>query len=231
MRPRSLLVVALVAVGAVASADRTSAQPTTPEPVDATVSNVAVEGSPSHRRLFTAGAPQPAGAVGAAAGYGFTCAVTASGGAQCWGDNSYAQLGDGTMVSRGRPADVSGLTSGVVAVAAASASEHACALTTGGGVKCWGDNYYGQLGDGSTTRRLTPADVVGLSGGVSAVAAGSSGTCAVTDGGGVKCWGDQVGDGTTTRRSTRVDVTGLASGVKAVVVGSSHACALEDRPY
>lgn len=116
------------------------------------------------------------------------------------------------------------------AMAITTGGRHTCALTTSDGVKCWGDNSSGQLGDGTTTQRLTPVKVSGLTSSISAIAAGAWHTCALTTSGGAKCWGGngegQVGDGTTTDRSMPVDVSGLTSGVRAIASGLSHTCAV-----
>jgi RHS repeat-associated protein/uncharacterized repeat protein (TIGR01451 family) len=168
------------------------------------------------------------GVASVSAGYQHTCALTAAGGVKCWGGNTSGQVGDGTTTQRPAPVDVSGLTSGVVAITAGV--RHTCALTTAGGVKCWGENTYGQLGDNTTTQRNAPVNVSGLTSGVVAISAGERHTCALTTTGGVKCWGNnsngQLGDGTTTQRLTPVNVSGLTSGVAFVAAGNFHTCAL-----
>jgi alpha-tubulin suppressor-like RCC1 family protein len=176
--------------------------------------------------------PSPPPSSFIAAGTFFTC-MASSGGVQCWGSDSTGQLGDDTTTFEQKtvPTSVVGLSSGVVAIAAGDL--HACALlATTGGEQCWGYNGHGQLGDGTTTNRLVPTNVVGLSSGVAAITAGAFHTCALlASTGGVKCWGfnsnGQLGDGTLNDgQRVPTNVVGLSSGVVAITAGDSHTCAL-----
>jgi alpha-tubulin suppressor-like RCC1 family protein len=174
------------------------------------------------------------GITSVSAGGNHTCAVTQAGAALCWGDNHYGQLGDGTTVDRARPVEVTGLSSGVAAIAASY--NHTCAVLDSGGVQCWGYNRYGQLGNpanvgNQASTNPAPLDVTGLQSGVSDVTVGAAHSCALLDTGGVKCWGwdfaGQLGDGPSCGAicSTPRDVTGLTSGVAAVDAGLYHTCA------
>ena len=157
------------------------------------------------------------------------CVLMESGEVMCWGDNGYGRLGDGTTTDRYTPVLVTELAIEVKAISAGI--YNTCVLSTGGAVKCWGKNDYGQLGDGTTSQLPTPVDVIGLTSGVKEVSADHQYTCALTETGGVKCWGDEFyglydpdGDFENTNSSIPADVEGLTSGVQAIATGKYHAC-------
>jgi uncharacterized repeat protein (TIGR01451 family) len=109
-------------------------------------------------------------------------------------------------------------------------SSHTCAIRNGA-LYCWGNNYSGQLGDGTTTNRNVPFAVHNMNSGVTAVSAGARHTCAIKDGA-LYCWGNnsfgQLGDGTTTDRTAPVPVQNMGSSVTAVSAGNRHTCAIKD---
>lgn len=168
------------------------------------------------------------GVTAVSAGYLHTCALLTGGAVKCWGNSDQGQIGDNYTVKRLAPVSVEGLDSGVTAIS--SGAFHTCALLTGGAVKCWGYNSNGQLGNGTDSPSRTPINVSGLSSGVTAISAGGFHTCAITSGGGLKCWGmndsGQLGDGTTTDKLTPTSVSGLASGVIMVSSAADHTCAV-----
>ncbi len=171
------------------------------------------------------------GALSVAAGWGHTCILTADKSVRCWGNNEYGQLGYGPVEDyRFTPVDVDGLKLSAEGVSADGGQ--ACALTIYGGIRCWGNNKYGQLGDGSTEVRSTPVTVTGMAQGIRAVAVGWNHTCGITKAGGLQCWGwnyfGQLGDGTKASRAAPAAVFGLAEGVEAVEAGWGHTCAVMD---
>lgn len=138
--------------------------------------------------------------------------------------------------------DATQAAGGVAAVEAGGA--HTCALTESGRVQCWGWNFYGQLGDGTTASRLVPtiACASGVGSGcapledIAAISNGAHHTCALTAGGGVLCWGlnedGQLGDGTTADRAlpaaaceTLAPCAPLED-IEAISGGTAHTCAL-----
>ncbi len=159
-----------------------------------------------------------------------SCAILDDGSVKCWGDNSFGQLGDGTRNDHLEPEKVT-LPIGKKAVEISAGSYYSCAILDDGSVRCWGDNSYGQLGDGTSIERTSPTVVdLGLERTASSISAGESHTCAVLDDQSLKCWGantnGQLGDGSTSESHTPVEVTMGGDGVEVVSAGSYHTCAI-----
>ena len=157
-----------------------------------------------------------------------TCALDDTGQVWCWGANWLGQVGDGTTDGpRLTLVRVQGMDD---AIAIGTGEVFSCALRSSGTVACWGNNRFGQLGDGTFINRPSPVSVQGLTD-VTAIGFGTAHACAVRSTGHLACWGHnasgQLGDGRLgpTNRNTPVAVEGIANAI-AVDGGWQHSCAL-----
>ena len=167
-------------------------------------------------------------------------------GLAAWGENGAGQLGNGDTADQSLPIEAvtSGALAGKTIVSVASGPLHTLALTAEGSVYSWGDNTYGQLGDGSNIQRLTPVavNVSGVLAGktVIAISAGSAHSLALTTEGKIYGWGYNAnrqlgegvipGDALTTNRNAPVavnmDANLTGEFVVAISSGGHHNLAL-----
>lgn len=176
------------------------------------------------------------------AGVDHTCAVDSEGAVYCWGKNNYGQLGDGAQSDNRIPVkvDKSGVMNGRELISASAGGLHSCAVDRDGFVYCWGNNNYGQLGDGTAADSDVPVNVdtkgVLKDKKILAVSAGYYNTCAVDNEGKSYCWGyknhGQIGrtaDLDFSNVPVSVDTTGVMSGKKIVLIaaGHEHSCAVD----
>ncbi len=173
--------------------------------------------------------PGLTGVTDLAAGGCHTCVVRTNAGATdvaCWGCADRSQCGPGAA----SPFQTSPIT--VTAVPAGSTlglgDGHTCVLDPSGVMSCWGNNNFGQLGDGGMTNRATPMTVAGLPS-IAQIAAGQLHTCARTTAGEAYCWGSnmngELGDGSPTNRPTPAIVPGLSD--VADLAAFRHTCAVQ----
>ncbi len=126
------------------------------------------------------------GITAIAAGFYHTLALRGvDGTVWAWGPNYYGELGDGTIIAKTTPVQVSGLTA-ITAIAAGNG--HSLAVKTGGTLWSWGDNVSGELGDGTSINRLKPVQLSGVTG-MATVAAGNFHSLALSGSGQVTAWG------------------------------------------
>ena len=143
-----------------------------------------------------------------------SCAVLTSGNVKCWGHNGGGQLGDDN-ISNGSSSYIPYPVLAQNITTATSISlglYHSCALLTDGGVKCWGMNWNGGLGDGITTFSVKAVSVYNITT-ANSIALGEYHACACLKDDNLVCWGNnnhgQLGDRSTVVRLTPVEVLGL----------------------
>ena len=189
-------------------------------------------------KVMEAGSP----AVHVAAGWHHSLATLRDGTLWAWGVNASGQLGNGARINSHQPIRVLGQGGkGVLKEVAMAAGgyDHSSALLLDSSVYTWGNNLYGQLGDGTRQTRLTPIPVkgdagVGFLSGIESIAAGASHTLAVSGSDGqVFAWGSnsvgELGDGTTIDRTTPVKVkttVGDMNAITSALAASIHSLAL-----
>lgn len=161
------------------------------------------------------------------------CGISESGKAFCWGRSLFGGLGIGDVsgvFSEPRAVDRSGVLKGKTLVSITAGANNACALDKQGRAYCWGSNFSGELGDGTTRRRQTPVrvDMSGVLQGrrLVDISLGGSHTCALDAAGRAYCWGNNhagqlgIDSGADERLApARVDTSGVLKGVNIVDVG------------
>lgn len=174
-----------------------------------------------------------------------TCALRQDGGIRCWGDGADGKLGQGDTQTRGTALnDLDGLQDvalGTTASRITAGLRHTCALTTAGGIRCWGSGTFGQTGAGSTAALGdAPGEIAVLSDlplgrPATDVVAGAYHTCALLDDATVKCWGldsfGQLGRGSNQPMGDQPGEVAALSAVpipaaRSLVAGFGHTCAL-----
>jgi alpha-tubulin suppressor-like RCC1 family protein len=170
------------------------------------------------------------GVIAIAAGLDASEALESDGSVWAWGANDRGQLGDGGNKPSSVPVRVGGLSGRFVAIAAGAS--YGLALRSDGTVWGWGDDFQGQLGNGSNSDTTSAVEVTGLTGRAVYIAAGKAHSLAVLADGSVWAWGDNGShalgaDTADAFQNTPVRVQGLTGGTVAVAAGLDHSAAIE----
>ena len=159
------------------------------------------------------------------AGCDHTVALTSTGHVLAWGINGSGQLGNGSIASRETPVRVK-IPGGTKVIAVRAGCDFSLALTSRGRVLAWGDNFYGQLGNDTTTDSHVPVRVQLPAGTkVTAISAGGSFALARTASGRVLAWGQntnaELGNDSTTSSGVPLQVN-LPPGVRVTIISAGY---------
>ena len=175
-----------------------------------------------------------AGVSSIAAGSYHTCALLSDGSVRCWGGGSNGTIGDGAGVTRSSPTTPTGLTAGTVSAITSNYLGSCALLIATGGVQCWGNNSYGQIGDGTFTNRLVPTNVTGLGAGVSALPQSSPEAyhqCAILPGNNLQCWGyngsGNIPNGSILNITTPAAATQYTGTIQSIALSWIGSCILD----
>jgi alpha-tubulin suppressor-like RCC1 family protein len=190
-----------------------------------------------------------------AVGSNHSCALLDDATVKCWGRSNSGQLGYNDTATRGDGPGEMGdalpaisFAAGRTATAIAAGANHTCAVLDNAQVVCWGDNEYGQLGQGNminigdalnATIVATPTINMGTGRSVVAISAGNLHTCALLDNATVKCWGsagngrlgtgatNDLGDDPAEMGDALLPISlGTDASAISVTAGGSHTCVL-----
>ena len=125
------------------------------------------------------------------AGSYHSCAILTNSKIKCWGQNGSGQLGNNSTDKVFVPVEVSGIQN-AIKVVADKGTNFSCALLRTGQVNCWGDNRYGQLGNGTLVSSSIPVVVSDLAD-IKDITAGTFSSCAINQKNEVYCWGNDYG--------------------------------------
>lgn len=162
-----------------------------------------------------------------AAGDSHSCAISAGGALYCWGNNDKGQLGVSTApdtsssspIRVGSASDWSGIVGG---------RTHSCGLRSGS-IWCWGENGNNQLGDGTTTDRMSPVQVSGTNSGWVYLSSSYRHNCGIKSDHSLWCWGynyrGQIGNNSTSNQSVPLKIA--TSDWRTVTAGGGHTCAIK----
>ena len=168
------------------------------------------------------------------------CAIDNLNNLKCWGSNYHGQIGDGTTVDKSTPTLISLHAEDAIYVTQIElGGAHSCAIDNLNGLRCWGENFYGQLGDGTYRNKKSATNIISLGDDETSyathIALGRRHTCAINNFNSLLCWGGnlfgQLGDGTLVDKIVPTTISiddNETNYATQIALGQFHTCAIDN---